>query len=152
MVVEDCQAAECAGMATGIARRWMGRQGVDALADMGNAALQLALPNVLRDKDRVGLFPGSTAWLSGDAPFSRTRRRVVEMGGAGLIWEGHRAEREARCCHIVKLHDLEALPASGEVACSPVKAHRARPAGPVRRQSCLKERPSSHEGRTTCVT
>ena len=82
MAAEDCKAAECAGMvveilsadhqnkadvATGIARQWIDQQGVDAIADMGNASLQLALPTLLRDKNRVGLFPGGTARLSGDA-------------------------------------------------------------------------------------
>lgn len=82
MAVEDCLRAECAGMkievlsadhqnkadvALAIAREWIDKQGVDALADMGNASIQLAMPTLLRDKDRVGLFPGGTARLTGDA-------------------------------------------------------------------------------------
>jgi kynurenine formamidase len=67
---------------------------------------------------------GTDAW-SWDAPFSHTRRRVQETGDAGLIWEGHRAGREIGYCHLEKLHNLEALPATGfEVACFPVKVHR----------------------------
>ncbi len=82
MAVDDCLKAECAGMkievisadhqnkadvALGIAREWFDKQGVDAVADMGNASIQLAMPTLLRDKNRVGLFPGGTARLTGDA-------------------------------------------------------------------------------------
>ena len=82
MAVEDCLRAECAGMkievlqadhqnkadvALAIAREWIDKQGVDAFADMGNASIQLAMPTLLRDKNRVGLFPGGTARLTGDA-------------------------------------------------------------------------------------
>jgi len=81
MAVEDCMKAECAGMrievlqadhlnkadvALGIAREWIDQQGVDVLVDMGNASIQLAMPTLLRDKNRVGLFPGGTARLTGD--------------------------------------------------------------------------------------
>lgn len=82
MAVEDCLRAECAGMkieivsadhqnkadvGSAIAREWIDRQGVDVLADMSNASLQLAIPPLLKDKNRVGLFPGGTARLTGDA-------------------------------------------------------------------------------------
>lgn len=82
MAVDDCLKAECAGMkieilsadhqnkadlASVIAREWIDRQGVDVLTDMSNASLQLALPPLLRDKNRVGLFLGGTARLTGDA-------------------------------------------------------------------------------------
>lgn len=82
MAVEDCLKAECAGMrievlqadhqnkadvALAIVREWTDQAGVDAFADMGNASIQLAVPTLLRDKNRVGLFPGGTARLTGDA-------------------------------------------------------------------------------------
>ena len=82
LAVEDCLRAEFAGMkievvsadhqnkadvALGIAREWIDKQGVDVLVDMGNASIQLAIPTLLRDKNRVGLFPGGTARLTGDA-------------------------------------------------------------------------------------
>jgi branched-chain amino acid transport system substrate-binding protein len=82
MAVEDCLKAECAGLrieivsadhqnkadvGSVIAREWIDQQGVDALVDMSNASLQLALPPLLKDKNRVGLFPGGTARLTGDA-------------------------------------------------------------------------------------
>ena len=82
MAVEDCLKAECAGLnveivsadhqnkadvASAIAREWIDRQGVDAFVDMSNASLQLAVPPLFRDKNRVGLFPGGTARLTGDA-------------------------------------------------------------------------------------
>lgn len=82
MAVEDCMKAECAGLrieivsadhqnkadvGSVIAREWIDQQGVDALVDMSNASLQLAIPPLLKDKNRVGLFPGGTARLTGDA-------------------------------------------------------------------------------------
>lgn len=82
MAIDDCLAAECAGMkiemvsadhqnkadvASVIAREWIDQQKVDVLADMSNASLQLALPPLLKEKNRVGLFPGGTARLTGDA-------------------------------------------------------------------------------------
>jgi len=82
LAVEDCLKAECQGMTievvsadhqnkadvgSAITREWIDRQGVDVLADMSNASLQLAIPPLLKDKNRVGLFPGGTARLTGDA-------------------------------------------------------------------------------------
>jgi branched-chain amino acid transport system substrate-binding protein len=82
MAVQDCLKAECAGLkievvsadhqnkadiGSNIAREWIDRQGVDVLADMSNASIQLAVPPLLKDKNRVGLFPGGTARLTGDA-------------------------------------------------------------------------------------
>ena len=64
---------------------------------------------------------GTDAW-SWDAPFIHTAARVAETGDAGLIWEGHRAGMVRGYCHIEKLANLDALPATGfEVACFPVK-------------------------------
>ena len=66
---------------------------------------------------------------SWDAPFARTARRFAKASDASLIWEGHKAGREAGCCHIEKLHNLEGQPAYGfKVACFPVKI-AAAPAG-----------------------
>lgn len=82
MAVDDCLKAECKGMTieilsadhqnkadvgSTIARQWIDTQGVDVLVDMSNASLQLALPPLLKEKNRVGLFPGGTARLTGDA-------------------------------------------------------------------------------------
>ena len=67
---------------------------------------------------------GTDGW-SWDAPFSHTARRFAETGDASLIWEGHKAGREAGYCQIEKLHNLEALPATGfTVSCLPVKVRR----------------------------
>ncbi|MEQ9814458.1 MAG: cyclase family protein [Azospirillaceae bacterium] len=64
---------------------------------------------------------GTDAW-SWDAPFALTRRKYAETGDAGLIWEGHRASMEIGYCHIEKLSNLEALPATGfTVSCFPFK-------------------------------
>lgn len=64
---------------------------------------------------------GTDAW-SWDAPFVYTREKYLATGDAGLIWEGHKAGRDIGYCHIEKLHNLEALPATGfALACFPVK-------------------------------
>ena len=82
MAVEDCLAAECRGMpievitadhqnkpdvALAVAREWVDTGHVDALVDMSNAAIQLAIAPFVAQKNRVALFAGGTARLSGDA-------------------------------------------------------------------------------------
>jgi kynurenine formamidase len=68
---------------------------------------------------------GTDGW-SWDVPFSHTARRFAETGDASLIWEGHKAGREAGYCQIEKLHNLEALPGDGFlVSCFPVKIRGA---------------------------
>ena len=82
MAAEDCLLAECRGMtievvaadhqnkpdvALTIAREWVDTGHVDALVDMSNAAIQLAIAPFVAQKDRVALFAGGTARLSGDA-------------------------------------------------------------------------------------
>jgi kynurenine formamidase len=68
---------------------------------------------------------GTDGW-SWDAPFVHTRERYLESGDAGLIWEGHKAGRDIGYCHLEKLHNLEALPATGfTVACFPMKIRAA---------------------------
>ena len=68
---------------------------------------------------------GTDAW-SWDAPFVHTAKTYAATGDASLIWEGHKAGREIGYCHIEKLNNLEALPASGfMVACFPVKVEAA---------------------------
>ncbi len=81
MAVEDCLAAECTGMkievisadhqnkadlAVAKAREWFDTQGVDVLVDMSNASLQLAIPPLVKEKNKVALFAGGTARLTGD--------------------------------------------------------------------------------------
>lgn len=68
---------------------------------------------------------GTDAW-SWDAPFVHTARKYAATGDTSLIWEGHKAGMEIGYCHIEKLHNLEALPATGfQVSCFPVKIHGA---------------------------
>lgn len=68
---------------------------------------------------------GTDAW-SWDVPFGYTAQRYAETGDASLIWEGHKAGREAGYCQIEKLHNLDLLPSSGFiVSCLPVKITRA---------------------------
>jgi kynurenine formamidase len=79
---------------------------------------------------------GTDGW-SWDVPFSHTARRFAETGDASLIWEGHKAGREAGYCQIEKLHNLEVLPADGFlVSCFPVKI-RAASAGWTRAVAIL---------------
>jgi len=68
---------------------------------------------------------GTDAW-SWDAPFAHTKEKFKATGDASLIWEGHKAGREIGYCHLEKLHNLEALPATGfVVSCFPVKIRGA---------------------------
>jgi kynurenine formamidase len=79
---------------------------------------------------------GTDGW-SWDAPFVHTKERFKESGDAGLIWEGHKAGRDIGYCHLEKLHNLEALPATGfTVACFPCKI-RAASAGWTRAVAIL---------------
>lgn len=68
---------------------------------------------------------GTDGW-SWDAPFVHTARRWAETGDPSIIWEGHKAGREIGYCQLEKLHNLEALPATGfQVICFPVKVRGA---------------------------
>ena len=68
---------------------------------------------------------GTDAW-SWDAPFSHTAQAYERDRDAAIIWEGHKAGRDIGYCHLEKLHNLEALPATGfKIACFPVKIKRA---------------------------
>lgn len=81
MAVDDCLKAECAGLKIEIvsadhqnkadigaakAREWFDTAGVDVLVDMSNASIQLAVPSIVKEKNRVALFAGGTARLTGD--------------------------------------------------------------------------------------
>ncbi len=81
MAVDECLKAECAGMKIEVlsadhqnkadvglarAREWYDTGGVDVLVDMSNASLQLGIPGIAKEKNRVALFPGGTARLTGD--------------------------------------------------------------------------------------
>ncbi len=64
---------------------------------------------------------GTDAW-SWDAPFSHTAEKVRETSNPKLIWEGHRAGVDIGYCHIEKMHNLEAIPATGfMISCFPHK-------------------------------
>lgn len=64
---------------------------------------------------------GTDAW-SWDAPFPHTADRYAETGDASLIWEGHKAGKDAAYCQIEKMGNLDQLPTSGfTVCCFPVK-------------------------------
>ena len=68
---------------------------------------------------------GTDAW-SWDAPFKYVAERYARDRDASIIWEGHKAGREAEYCQIEKLCHLDQLPAHGfRIACFPVKIHAA---------------------------
>jgi len=68
---------------------------------------------------------GTDAW-SWDAPFLHTARRFAASGDASIIWEGHKAGLTRGYCHMEKLGNLAALPATGfKVSCFPVKIEKA---------------------------
>lgn len=68
---------------------------------------------------------GTDAW-SWDAPFKYVAERYARDRDASIIWEGHKAGREAEYCQIEKLRHLERLPSHGfQVVCFPVKIHAA---------------------------
>ena len=79
MAAEDCMEAECAGMkveilsadhqnkadiAIGIVRDWFDNQGVDAVADIVQATVQIAVQHEAAARDKVALFSGGTARLT----------------------------------------------------------------------------------------
>ena len=81
MAVDDCLAKECAGMtieilsadhqnkpdvAVNIVRKWIDVDGVDAVTDIIQAGVQLAIQNLMREKNRIALFPGGTARLANE--------------------------------------------------------------------------------------
>jgi kynurenine formamidase len=64
---------------------------------------------------------GTDAW-SWDAPFVHTNKKFQESGDVSIIWEGHKAGLEIGYFQMEKLHNLEALPATGfTLSCFPVK-------------------------------
>ena len=64
---------------------------------------------------------GTDAW-SWDAPFLHTAQKFSQTKDPNIIWEGHKAGRDAAYFQIEKLHNLEALPSHGfDVICFPVK-------------------------------
>ena len=82
MAVDDCLKAECKGMqievvsadhqnkadvAVGIARRWVDTENVDVLGDVVNAAVQLAIQSLAKERQTFAvLFPGGTARLTNE--------------------------------------------------------------------------------------
>jgi branched-chain amino acid transport system substrate-binding protein len=55
-----------ADIGTAIARRWIDNEGVTAIVDVPNASVQLAVQGVVRERNRVALFPGGTARLTNE--------------------------------------------------------------------------------------
>jgi len=68
---------------------------------------------------------GTDAW-SWDAPFSHTAKKYAQTQDASLIWQGHKAGKEAPYFQMEKLGQLEHIPPHGfDVICFPVKIKAA---------------------------
>ena len=81
---------------------------------------------------------GTDAW-SWDAPFVHTNKKFQESGDVSIIWEGHKAGLEIGYFQMEKLHNLEALPATGfTLSCFPVKIKGAS-AGWIRAVAIFEE-------------
>jgi kynurenine formamidase len=82
---------------------------------------------------------GTDAW-SWDVPFVYTKQKYENSKDPKIIWEGHKAGHEKCYCHLEKLHNLEALPATGfTVCCFPVKI-KAASAGWTRAVAIIEEK------------
>jgi branched-chain amino acid transport system substrate-binding protein len=81
MAIDDCLAKDCKGMkiellsadhqnkpdvAVNIVRKWVEVDGVDAVTDIIQAAVQLAIQNLMKEKNKIALFPGGTARLANE--------------------------------------------------------------------------------------
>ncbi len=81
MAREDCLAGPCKGMdisiisadhrndaalATSIVREWVDVQHVDAVTDIIQAAVQIAVQHLMEQKNKIALFPGGTARLTNE--------------------------------------------------------------------------------------
>ena len=85
-------------VAAGVARNWLDRDGVDAIADVPQSAAALAIATILKDRNKVGLFSGpGTAELTGAACSPNhvqwtydTWTQAASLGGA-LVAEGHKS-------------------------------------------------------------
>lgn len=84
-------------IAAGVARSWLDRDGIDAVADVPQSAAALAIATILRERDKVGLFSGpGTAELTGAACSPNhvqwtydTWTQAASLGSA-LVGEGHK--------------------------------------------------------------
>lgn len=81
LAADDCLKAQCAGMkievlsadhqnktdvAVATARRWFDEEKVDVLTDLVNASVQLAIQALVKDRNRVALYPGGTTRLTNE--------------------------------------------------------------------------------------
>ena len=84
-------------VAAAVARNWLDREGVDAIADVPQSAAALAIATILKERNMVGLFSGpGTAELTGAACSPNhvqwtydTWTQAAKSGGA-LVAEGHK--------------------------------------------------------------
>ena len=84
-------------VAAAVARNWLDREGIDAIADVPQSAAALAIATILAERNKVGLFSGpGTAELTGKACSLNhvqwtydTWTQAASLGGA-LVAEGHK--------------------------------------------------------------
>ncbi len=75
--------------------------------------------------DRGIRVTGTDGW-SWDAPVVNAIEKYATSKDASLFFPGHKAGRDIGYCHLEKLHNLEALPASGfYISCFPHKIRAA---------------------------
>ena len=92
LLVADHQEKVDVGL--GIAREWLDRDGVDAILDVNNSALALAVSGLVREKDRLHLNTGAaTSALTGSACNPNTSAWTVDTwcrahGTAGAVLKG----------------------------------------------------------------
>lgn len=85
-------------IAASVARNWLDREGVDAIADVPQSAAALAIATILRERNKVGLFSGpGTAELTGAACSPNhvqwtydTWTQAASLGAA-LVAEGNKS-------------------------------------------------------------
>ena len=85
-------------IAASVARNWLDREGVDAIADVPQSAAALAIATILKERNKVGLFSGpGTAELTGAACSPNhvqwtydTWTQAASLGAA-LVAQGHKS-------------------------------------------------------------
>ncbi len=106
--------------------------------DYVSAGCGMGLDATLYLLERGVRVTGTDGW-SWDAPFVHTKEKYAATGDASLIWEGHKAGKQIGYCHLEKLHNLEALPATGfMISCFPHKI-RAASAGWTRAVAIMED-------------
>lgn len=117
MAAEDCLAAECAGMnievlsadhqnkpdvGSAIARRWLDEEGVDAITDVPNSGVGLAVNQVIKDRNRAFLAASTaTSDLTGPACQPTTVQWALDTWALGHAMADALTERGGKTWYFV---------------------------------------------------